>query len=164
MRTLTLTAVLAAVTLASGCGGSDGIDTGKAESFIRGAVEEQVGADVKSVSCPADQKQQKGARFTCVVTGADGTKGNAIVTQKDDDGNVRVSAPFIHKDEVEQNVGAQFTAGSKVKVTLSCPDIILPKAGGTFVCQAVDSEGDKGLVDVTQTDAKGNFRAVIRKR
>lgn len=163
---LRVTGPLAAVALATGAAGcgEDTINDAKAEETITKEVEAQVGADVGSVSCPGDVKAEKGGTFTCVVTGADGTKGEVRVTQKDDKGNVHFSAPFLHMDEVERNLGTNFSAKFKTKVTLRCPDIITPKAGGKFVCDATDADGNKAKVDVTERDALGNFDATIRSK
>jgi hypothetical protein len=152
-RPLILAAALAALA-ASGCGKTV-IDGAKAEKLIMSAVETQVGADVKSVVCPKDIKAKAKATFTCAVTGTDGTKGDAVVTQKDGKGNISVAAPFLHTNEAEQSIQAQVSKrASSAKVT--CQEIIVVKKGGTFACE-VDVDGDKGKVVGTQTDDQGSF-------
>lgn len=91
-RALALTAPLAVLALA-GCGESL-IDTDKGEKLVRSAVAEQTGARVASVACPEDVKIKRGATFRCVVTGTDRSKGDAVVRQTDDKGNVHVDAAF----------------------------------------------------------------------
>ncbi|MEA2219979.1 MAG: hypothetical protein QOJ35_2605 [Solirubrobacteraceae bacterium] len=148
-----LVVALAALT-ASGCGQTV-IDGAKAEKLIMTAVETQVGADVKSVQCPKDIKAKAKATFTCAVTGIDGTKGNALVTQKDDKGNISVAAPFLHTTEAERSIQTQVAKRAKT-ATVTCQEIIVVRKGGTFTCE-VDVGGSKAKVVGTQTDAQGSF-------
>src|ERR1044072_6113349 len=99
---ITLAAGVAALAM-TGCG-EQKIDVEKSAKLIQSAVEEQVGADVKSISCPDEVKVKANATFTCVVAGNDGTKGTATVTQTDGKGTISVAAPFLHKDEAEQSI------------------------------------------------------------
>jgi hypothetical protein len=150
---------LTAVVL-GGC--SKTIDSPKAERFIAKSVREQVGADVKSVSCPSDITAKKGDTFECTVTGADGTSGKAVVTEKDDEGNVAVSAPFIHVRNLEQQIASGIADQVGGSVELSCPEIVVGAKGDTFECQ-VTAGSDKAVVAVTQTDGKGNVRYKLKQ-
>lgn len=145
-----------ALTAFAGCGTTT-IDADKAEKEITSLVETQVDAKVKSVSCPEDKEAKQGESFTCEVTGTDATTGQALVTMKDDEGNVRVSAPFVHPRDVETKIAEGIKEQTDfATVTVSCPEIIVGKAGGTLECEA-DGDGNKAAVTVTQTDGKGGF-------
>jgi hypothetical protein len=148
-------ALLAAGTLAS-CGETT-IDADKGEKFIRGVVAEQVGARVASVTCPDGLKAKKGGMFTCSVTGTDGSKGVVDVTQKDDEGNVTVDAPFLHVREAEAVMADQI--GKQVDVdglVLKCPQIVAVKKGGLFTCTAT-AQGKTRAVSARLTDDQGHF-------
>ena len=100
----------------------------KSAKLIQSAVEEQVGADVKSISCPDEVKVEAKAHVHCVVLGKDGTKGTATVTQTDGKGTISVAAPFLHKDEAEQSIQSDLRKRAP-RATVVCPDIIVVKAG-----------------------------------
>src|SRR3982750_4505089 len=138
-RSLALAAGVAALA-ATGCGERQ-IDVAKSAKLIQRAVEEQVGADVKSISCPDEVKVQAKATFTCQVDGRDGTKGTATVTQTDGKGTISVAAPFLHKDEAEQSIRSELRKRAP-RATVVCPDIIVVKTGGRFRCQADLGETD----------------------
>ena len=155
MRTLGTVLAVAGAVLLAGCGATS-IDTAKAERFIKATVAGQVGAKVKSVGCPSGKTAKKGATFTCTVTGADGTKGDALVTERDNKGNVHVSAPFVHPREIEASIAAGLSKKVHARVRLSCPEIIVARTGGKFNCTAVDPKGQTGRIEAVQTDAKGH--------
>lgn len=153
---------VAAVTVLAACG-TKTIDAKKAEAGITKAVTEQAGARVKEVSCPDGKEAKAGDTFTCKVVGTDGSTGNALVTEKDDKGDVRISAPFVHPREVESGVAASIekqSSATDVKVT--CPEIIPGKAGAETTCQAV-SGTDRADVLITQTDGKGGFDFKVQR-
>ena len=147
---------VAAALAAAGCGETV-IDSAKVEKFIGKSVIDQAGVRVKSVSCPKDRPAKKGDTFTCTVVGKDGTKGQATVTQRDDEGNVGTTAPFLHMREVEGAIVDQIKQQADATVTVTCPEIVVPKAGGTFRCEATDGSRTR-QVESTMTDAKGNLR------
>lgn len=160
MRTTTVVIGVLAALAVSGC--AKEIDAAKAEKFISKTVAAQVGAELKSVSCPSGLTAKKGETFECTVTGTDGTTGKTEVTEKDDQGNVSVSAPFIHPRDIERSIATDIKAqvGSAVKV--SCPEIIVSDKGGKFGCEAT-SGSDKARVDVTQTDDQGNVDYKVQR-
>lgn len=139
----------------AGC--SKGIDTDKAEGFIKKTVSQQVGAKVEAVKCPGGLTAKKGETFTCTVTGTDGSSGRMLVTEKDDQGNVKVSAPFIHVRDLERLISSGIAKQVGSTVVVACPEIIAGEKGGTFTCNAT-AGSNKAKVDVTQTDDKGNVR------
>jgi hypothetical protein len=148
--------VLAAASLAVlGCGETT-IDGGKATKFIGKTVTDQAGVRVKSVTCPENLKAKKGATFTCTVLAKDGTKGTVLATQQDDKGNVRIAAPFLHTREAEAAIATQISKQVKATVTVTCPEIVVPKKGGTFKCEGTDGSKTRPIA-VTMTDANGAF-------
>jgi hypothetical protein len=159
MRTSLGLVALAALAL-SGC--SKSIDSDKAEKFIAKSVGSQVGAKVKSVSCPTGLTAKKGETFECTVTGTDGTTGKTTVTEKDDQGNVSVSAPFIHVRNLEQQIASGIAKQIGGSVDVGCPEIIVGAKGKKFECQAT-SGSDKAVVEVTQTDDQGNVRYKLKQ-
>jgi hypothetical protein len=138
-----------------GCGATV-IDSGKAEKFINKTVTAQAGVHVKSVKCPKNPKAKKGATFKCTVTGIDGTTGTVLAFQRDNKGNVRIAAPFLHMREAEATISSQLNGQSDTKITVKCPEVVTPKAGGTFECEATDGKVTR-KVDATETDANGKF-------
>jgi len=158
--TRSLAGLAAAATAGSlavlGCGETV-IDSGKVEKAIGRTVIDQAGVRVKSVSCPKDTPAKKGDTFSCTVVGKDGTEGQAVVTQKDDKGNVGTAAPFLHVREAEGSIAAQIKKQTGVTVTVACPEIVVPKAGGKFRCEASDGKQAR-QVETTMTDDQGNLR------
>ena len=157
-RFIALAAGFAALTTI-GCGEQQ-IDLEKSAKLIQSAVEEQVGADVKSIACPDEVKVKAKATFACVVNGKDGTKGTATVTQTDGKGTISVAAPFLHKDEAEDNIESDLRKRAP-RATVVCPDIIVVKSGGKFECKANIGEIN-AVVSATQTNANGNFTYTVK--
>ena len=158
MRAL-LPLALAAVAL-SGC--AKEIDDKKAESFIAKQVRNQVGSQVASVACPSGLTAKKGETFECTVTGTDGSTGKTTVTEKDDQGNVSVSAPFIHVRDLERTIGQGIAQQIGSDVDVGCPEIIPGEKGAVFECEAT-SGSDKATVEVTQTDGQGNVNYKVKR-
>jgi hypothetical protein len=147
--------LLAAVALIS-CGDAT-IDSGKSEARIRRVVTQQVGARVSSVTCPKGVEAREDVTATCVVTGRDGSKGNAIVRVTDGNGATEVSAPFLHVRELESVMADQLRKRTKANVKFACQEIIVVRKGGRFRCRAT-SGGRSGSVVVRFTDDAGHFR------
>jgi hypothetical protein len=157
-----LALIAIAAVLIGGCGSNE-IDTKRAEDLIAENVREEIGAEVKSVSCPTGVKAKKGDTFECTVTGSDGTTGKATVTQEDDEGNVKTSAPFVHVRDLEREIaggiGGQIGASD---VEVSCPEIIPGAKGDVVECDATSGE-DKAVIEVTQTDGLGNVNYKVKQ-
>lgn len=156
LRLIASAAAVAALAVA-GCGQRQ-IDVGKASKLVQGAVESQVGAQVASISCPREVEVEAHATFACTVTGEDGTKGVATVTQTDGQGTIGVAAPFLH--EAEQTIQSDLRKRAP-RATVVCPDIIVVKQGATFVCEADLGEFD-ATVRATQTSAGGSFTYTLK--
>jgi hypothetical protein len=162
MRSLPTTTAAAAATLlatlALGACGESTIDVDKASRFISSAVSKQVGAQVKSVKCPDSVKVKAKDTFTCVVTGSDGTKGDAELTQKDDKGNLTFYAPFLHTSEAENVMQTQIANSSRASrgSTVDCPEIVVVGKGRTFDC-VLRKGGAERTIAARQPTAQGNF-------
>lgn len=154
-------ALIAAALAVAGCEASvevgKGFDRAKAEKTIRDTVARQVGAQVRSVTCPSDVKMKTGLQITCTVVGLDGTKGPAYVRFKNDEGDVHVSAPLLHVREAEQAISGQLAGKLGGQVLVSCPEIIRVVKGRTFRCKATKGK-DTAPVQVVLEDAAGHFR------
>ncbi len=146
-------AVLATLA-AAGCGQSK-IDVDKASKFIDTAVRTKVGARVRSVVCPTKVKVQAKATFRCVVTGRDGSKGNAQVTQRDDKGNMTVRTPFLQPRRAEEAITAELSKGEP-GTSVACQEIIVVAKGRRFACKAT-AAGVTRTIAATQTDSNGKF-------
>jgi hypothetical protein len=144
----------------TGCGTE--IDSAKGERLIRRAVSEQVGADVRSVRCPKGLEARKGATFRCTVTGRDGSTGQAVVTERDDNGNVGIDAPFLHTGEVERLIAADLKHKVGDAVRVSCPEIVPVRRGGRFTCDG-RSGGSRARIAVTQVDLRGHVRYRVKR-
>jgi hypothetical protein len=156
MRTRVVILPVVAVAALSACGEKT-IDAGQAESSIRATVSRQAGVRVKDVACPEGRKAQPGDRFTCSVTGTDGTKGDVTVVQRDDKGAVKYTAPFLHVREAERVLAQQLRRKTDVgSVKVTCPEIVVAAAGRPFDCRASDGK-QTVKVHATQTDAQGHF-------
>jgi len=152
---LVVLAALAATLALAGCGETT-IDSAKGETFIRGVVTDQIGAKVKTVSCPDDVKAMKGDMFKCQVTAADGSKGDVDVTQADDAGNVKVNADFLHVREAEQVISQQISRPGAPTAKVACQEIVLVAKGERFGCTATSGSDELELA-VRLTDDTGKF-------
>lgn len=158
MRTLPAALALAATAFVLAACGESTIDAEKGERFIREVVTEQVAARVRTVSCPDDVETKKGATFTCSVTGMDGSRGDVLVRQRDDDGNVTVDAPFLHVREAETVMAEQIAKEIKAEdVKVACPEIVVVKKDALFTCRATSEEKERE-VSARLTDEQGRFR------
>jgi len=156
MRYLVSGPLLVTAVLLASCGETT-IDAAKGEKFIRGVVTEQAGVRVAAVACPDGLKARAGATFNCTVTGRDGSKGAVVAHQKDDKGNVNVSAPFLHVREAEAVMAGQISKQVKLAVTVKCPEIVVVKTGEQFTCTGT-AQGRSRDISARLTDDTGRFR------
>jgi hypothetical protein len=140
--------VTVAVLAVTGCGG-ELLDIGKATEPIRSTVEAQVGEAVRSVTCPGKITLRARSTFACVVTGTDGTTGNATVTQINGKGGLSVTAPFLNTPAVESRIQDDLRMQSP-RATVACPEVVVVAKGATFRCIA-DLGPFKSPVTVRQT-------------
>lgn len=156
-----LAAVPLVALLLAGCGTTE-LDLDKAERLVTETVTTQVGAEVESVECPADVTVEAGGTFECLVTATDGTKGDALLRQKDDEGNVNITAPFVRTRDLEDLIVEDLRQQVGGEVVIECPQIVVGSQGDTFECQA-SGDGDEATVLVTQKDDQGNVRYEIQQ-
>lgn len=145
---------LAAAVALAGCGEAR-IDIDKTAAFIKGAVAKRIGSPVREVDCPQTVVVAASDTFTCAVIGTDGTRGDARLTQTDDQGSLRFSAPFLNTKAAERIVQRQLRGNTR-GATVSCPQIVIVKQGARFECQARSGSSTK-TVFARQTDSEGNF-------
>ena len=155
MRAIPAGLLLLAAVAAGSCGESM-IDAPRAERVIRGAVAEQLRSRVADVACPKDVRKEPDGRFQCIVTGTDGSKGAAVVTQREN-GGFFVAAPFLNVREAEAVIAEQI--GRQIKrddVRVSCPEIVIDRKGRRFACRA-RAGGRSANLTVRLTDGAGHF-------
>ncbi|HEX3874618.1 MAG TPA: DUF4333 domain-containing protein [Solirubrobacteraceae bacterium] len=145
----------ASVCAGSGCGG--GLDTAKAERTVKSEIASATGSAVKSVSCPSSVPYKKGAAFTCIATGADGTTAPITLTQTDAKGNVHISAPLLHTGAAAKLIASGLTTKLKFAVNVTCPDLVSAHKGTTLTCLASHPGETPEKVLVTVTDAQGSI-------
>ena len=155
LRLAILSPSLAAAVLLAGCGETK-IDGPKAERLIRDMVSEDVGARVASVSCPTGITAKNGVTFKCVVKATDGTRGDVVVTGRDSEGSVDLSAPFLIVRESEADMARQLADEQGAKVEVACPELVVIRKGVTFLCKAT-ADGQQRNVTGTFLDDSGRF-------
>ncbi len=149
-RIASIGVLVATAALVAGCGG-EVLDTSQVETRIAAQIEQQTGAAVRTVACPAGIKASEGSTFTCTATGTDGSQAAIEVVQTSGDGDLSFDAPLLHTTEAEQAIAKDIGGGAKV----DCPELVLVESGKTFDC-ALTSSGS-GTVTVTLKDREGNF-------
>jgi Domain of unknown function (DUF4333) len=149
-----LLAVLVAPTVLAGCG-TETLDADKAEGQIASAIEVQTGADVTSVDCPNDVKPEKGGKFTCEATAADGTKATINLTQTSDEGDVQIAAPLVHVAIMEDSIAEAVRMKTGKRATVDCPDLVAAKKGGAQLTCRSSSAGKKNIP--VEVDAQGRI-------
>lgn len=86
-RAIALPALALVVALA-GCGTTT-LDTEKVEEEVQELAEDR-DLDVDGVSCPSDVEAEEGDEFTCDIELENGEEIEAEITQRNDDGDVRI--------------------------------------------------------------------------
>jgi hypothetical protein len=151
-----LVLVLAAAALVAACGTAT-LDPAATERAVRTGVTERFAVAVEDVACPDDVRSAAGASFRCTVRAADDSSGTVVVTQQDDQGHVRVRAPFLRVAGVERLVSKGLRQQTGARLRLDCPDIVVLDAGGTFTCRA-RAGSRRARVRVVQQNARGRVR------
>jgi hypothetical protein len=159
-RTPAAAAASLALAVLTGCGTTTKIDGAKSETLVTKVVEQQVGAQVRSVTCPRDLVAKAGETFQCAVTGVDGSSGRVTVTERDDRGALAISAPFLPVRRVASSIGERLTERFGARTTLRCPEIVVLAEGERFHCRA-RSGGERRRIRVTQEDGRGRVRYAV---
>jgi hypothetical protein len=99
IRPALLAPAAALVLLVAGCG--DTIDNADLEDQLRTDLSQDAGVDPAgvSVSCPSDEKAEKGNAFDCTLTAPNGDEVTVNVTITDDDGSFEAKVPPQQFDE-----------------------------------------------------------------
>jgi cytoskeletal protein RodZ len=134
--------------------GSKTLDQGDAEQQVSAASEQLTGTAVADVSCPADVEVEQGGTFTCTAT-LEGQDISFTVTQKDDEGNVEITADntFVPVSAVADEVNSQVEAEAGVELTTACDGgertVLVDPAGERIPCTVTNAEDSSLSIDVT---------------
>jgi len=146
--------VALAAVLVAGC--SQTIDSDKAERTIARLVTTKIGTHVARVDCPSGKTARKGDAFTCRVTGKDGSAADAVVTETDDRGTVRVTARLVPTDATERALAGRLGGRRGKPVVVDCQDIVVAGKDVRFDC-VTSSAGRHARVRAT-IDGSGRVR------
>lgn len=158
---LAILAVVFLVVLLVTAGGSDTLDLDRAEDEITASLQtEHAGVSVERVSCPDDVKVEAGAEFTC-TTNVAGQPLDIVVTQEDDEGNVRFAKAqaVIPVTGAEEFIVDEYRKQGTVVTTFCAEEdqeVIVAEPGSTIECLVVPETGDGTTAVVTVTDVQGN--------
>jgi hypothetical protein len=145
---------VSAVVLA-GC--TRNLDMEIVKSSIRDMVVKQIGANVKSVTCPETRPLKAGDTFECQVE-IDHGKTAVSVTQTDDAGNINMKTPqlVLKVADLEKLIAGNIKQGSGLDATVDCGPKFRPSIpNDTFDCQAKAGE-QSSKIKVTVKDGQGN--------
>ena len=146
-----------------GCGASTStrtVSADKAEALVREMASRQAGVRVRRASCPDDVEAEVGTRFTCTVTGRDGTAAEVggRVTSAEEGGRIFVGAPLLHSRDAERTIRRALRRQVGPTVRVACPEVVRLRAGTRFVCRASAAEGRRARIEVTAKNAGGSIR------
>jgi len=164
----TVAATLAATTGAQArvCAGANcprQIDITKVQRLIGNLLIAQTGAQVRSITCPRIVVARRGASFTCTAMGVDRTVVAVLITQRDENGNVRVTAPnLLHSGQIATALAKRLSLSTKLAVRVRCPDLLNVHKGTALTCTATPPSGAARKVAVTITDARGTYSYRLR--
>jgi hypothetical protein len=148
--------LLAAVIV--GCGGDDNLMTANYARAIEQSVLQQHDQVVKA-ECPPEVPKEKGHTFTCTVH-LDVGSYPVTVTEVDDDGSVKYGNPqpavLLDVKNVERAIAEEIHKQRDLDSQVTCPKVVLQKAGLTFECKAAVEGGTETRFRVEQTDDAGN--------
>lgn len=136
--------------------GTKTLDRADAERQVTQAAGELTGATADDVTCPADVEVQAGSSFTCTAS-LEGQPTSFTVTQKDDQGDVEISADntFVPLATVEDDISSQVEAEAAVDVDTTCDaggrTILVDPAGTELACTVFNAEDPSLSIGVTAT-------------
>lgn len=140
-----------------GC--SQNLDMDKVKGSVKDMITTQIGANVKSVSCPDTRAIKQGDSFDCTVE-IDTGKTAVTVTQKDGEGNLslKTTQMIVKVGEVEKAILAAVKKNNPdVEMVVDCGPKFRPSIPNeTFECTG-KSGGDQAKYKVTIKDSQGNI-------
>ncbi len=143
-------------------GGQALLNTNRLEQKIDAVVRRYTGQR-STTSCPDAVPIHKGLITDCTSTGPDGSKAVMRVQQTDNDGNVSISSPHLMPTSlVEERIAEDASRRLGFAVKVNCPDLVEITKGSEIRCIGTDETGAKATIEVTITDASGNFTYRIR--
>ena len=140
--------------------GTSTIDTQKAERVLKQKVIAQTGVAIASVTCPDTVAVKKGATFSCVAHGADGTHAPISVQQTDDQGNVNYTADLVSQSLVQSKITASLANQQIPLSSIHCPAVLEYAIGRQYVCELTSMSGQTAHATVT-LEANGHFSFTI---
>ncbi|MCM2256267.1 MAG: DUF4333 domain-containing protein [Vicinamibacteria bacterium] len=138
---------------------SGGLDMDKVKALISELITKQVGASVKSVTCPEQRETKAGDSFECTAE-IDHGKVPVTVTQKDGDGTVsaELKQAILKVGELEKLIAGNIKESTGDDATVSCGPKFRPSTPNeTFDCTAKTPDADV-KIKVTVKDDQGNVR------
>lgn len=150
-------AVASVLSLSALAGCTRNLDMEAVKTSVRDMVTQQIGANVKSVTCPDSREIKAGDSFSCKVE-IDHGATDVQVTQKDDAGNIdmKTTRTVLKVGDLEKLIAAQIQQNSGLEATVDCGPKFRPSiANETFDCTAT-AGADTAQVRVTVKDEEGN--------
>jgi hypothetical protein len=144
-----------AATLLAGC--ARNLDMDGVKNAVRDMVTKQIGANVKSVTCPETRPLKAGDTFDCQVE-IDHGKTAVTVTQTDEAGNINMKTPnlVLKVGDLEKMIASNIKQNSGADATVDCGPKFRPSVPNeTFECQA-KAGADTAKIKVTVKDTQGN--------
>jgi hypothetical protein len=124
---------------------------------VRDMVQDQIGAQVRSVTCPGPRPMKSGDSFDCQVEIDHGTT-TVRVTQADTFGRIEMKMPqhVLKVGEMERLIAENIHQNTGRAATLDCGPKFRPSVPGeTFDCRA-RAGADSAIVRVTVKDTEGH--------
>lgn len=138
---------------------SGGLDMEKVKALVSELITKQVGASVKSVTCPEERETKAGDSFECTAE-IDHGKIPVTVTQKDGDGTVsaELKRAILKVGELEKLIAGNIKESTGDDATVDCGPKFRPSTPNeTFDCTASTPDADL-KIKVTVQDDQGNVR------
>jgi hypothetical protein len=159
MRALGAALALTLGATALGCG-DDTLDASKVEQGIEQDLSSAT-AQIASVSCPADMKEEEGKQFTCDAKLEGGGKAQVTVTQTDDRGNAvyafKPGTMELADDAVEPVIEESLAARGVEGAQVDCPSLMPVADGATATCDATGAGGRSGQITFTWSSDDGSI-------
>jgi hypothetical protein len=156
MNDLRKAAVVLCVLATAGC--SRNLDMEKVRGSVKDLITTQIGATVKSVTCPDTRLIKQDDTFDCAVE-IDTGKTAVTITQKDGDGNIGLETKqmIVKVADVEKAiVGAVKKNSPELDLTVDCGPKFRPSTpNDTFQCVG-KAGAEQVTYKVTIKDSKGN--------